>query len=88
MKARVIRRIQGRHSLAVHGGTAEGSSPSQRGESPAPGRAPPFVPLNSPYFDLGPDQWLLFWHMRPYAPSHRKRHVKGPVQLPLLEVPP
>jgi len=40
MKARVIRRIQGRHSLAVHGGTAGGSSPSQAGESPAPGRDP------------------------------------------------
>jgi hypothetical protein len=48
----------------------------------------PFRSAQLTLFDLGPDQWLLFWHMRPYALSHRTRQVKGLVQPPLLEVPP
>jgi hypothetical protein len=47
----------------------------------------PFRSTHLTLFDLGPDQWLLFWHVPPYAPYHRKRQVKGLVQLPLLDVP-
>ncbi len=47
----------------------------------------PFRSAQLILFDLGPDQWLLFWHAPPYATSHRKRQVKGLVQLPLLDVP-
>jgi hypothetical protein len=48
------------------------------------------TPFRSPQlslFDLGPDQWLLFLHLQPYARSHRKRLVKGLVQPQLLDVP-
>lgn len=47
----------------------------------------PFRSFQLTLFDLGPDQWLLFWHLPPYAPSHGKRLVKGLVQLQLLDVP-
>ena len=47
----------------------------------------PFRPPQLTLFDLGPHEWLLFWHLPPYAPSHRKRQVKGLVQLHLLDVP-
>ena len=47
----------------------------------------PFRSAQLTLFDLGPDQWLLFWHLPPYAPYHRKHQVKGVVQLPLLDVP-
>jgi hypothetical protein len=48
----------------------------------------PFRSAQLTLFDLGPDQWLLFWHLPPYAPYQRKHQVKGLVQLPLLDVPP
>jgi transposase len=47
----------------------------------------PFRSAQLTLFDLGPDQWLLFWHVQPHAPSHRRRHIKGLVQLQLLEAP-
>jgi hypothetical protein len=51
----------------------------------------PFRSAQLTLFDLGPDEWLLFWHVQPYARNPRKRAVKGVVQQmlwPVEELPP
>lgn len=48
------------------------------------------TPFRSPQLtliDLGPDEWLLFWHAPQYAPSHRKHQVKGLLQPQLVDLP-
>src|SRR6266700_3418254 len=48
------------------------------------------TPFRSPQlalFDLKPGEWLLYWKTDP-APTHRRRHVPGMVQLPLFELSP
>ncbi len=49
------------------------------------------TPFRSPQlalFDLGPNEWLLYWKTPDHAPAHRRRRVPGMVQLPLFEVLP
>lgn len=44
------------------------------------------TPFRSPplrLFDLGPDEWLLYWRMPDVAPARRRRRVPGLVQ-PML----
>jgi hypothetical protein len=46
------------------------------------------TPFRSPQltlFDLGPDEWLLYWKTPEYVPAQRRRRVPGMVQLPLFE---
>ncbi|MBO0790753.1 MAG: hypothetical protein J2P36_07365, partial [Ktedonobacteraceae bacterium] len=46
------------------------------------------TPFRSPQlalFDLGPDEWLLYWKAPSYAPARRKRSVPGIMQLPLFD---
>jgi hypothetical protein len=38
-------------------------------------------------FDLGPDEWILFWKTQPYARRSRKRLASGIIQPVLLEIP-
>ncbi len=38
-------------------------------------------------FDLGPDEWMLYWKAQPYASRQRKRLVSGVTQLALFEIP-
>ncbi len=49
------------------------------------------TPFRSPQLtliDVGPDAWVLHWHMPPYAPSRSTRRIQGMVQLPLFDLPP
>jgi len=49
------------------------------------------TPFRSPQlalFDLGPNEWLLYWKTPDHAPAHRRRRVPGMVQLPLFELLP
>jgi hypothetical protein len=48
------------------------------------------TPFRSPQlalFDLGPDEWLLYWRAPDYAPARRKRRVEGLVQPLLFDFP-
>lgn len=48
------------------------------------------TPFRSPQltlFDLGPDEWILYWKAPPYAPRRRKRPGSGVTQLTLFELP-
>lgn len=38
-------------------------------------------------FDLGPDEWMVYWKAQPYAPRPRKRPGSGMTQLALFEIP-
>lgn len=49
------------------------------------------TPFRSPQltlFDLGPGEWVLYWHAPDYAPRARKRRIEGVVQPLLFDVPP
>jgi transposase len=46
------------------------------------------TPFRSPQlalFTLGPEEWLLYWHAPPYAPSRRQRPIAGITQPPLFD---
>lgn len=48
------------------------------------------TPFRSPQlalFDVGPDEWLLYWRAPDYAPVRRKRRVEGLVQPLLFDFP-
>jgi hypothetical protein len=45
----------------------------------------PFRSAQLALFDLGPDEWLLYWKTPDYAPAQRRRRIPGIVQLPLFE---
>lgn len=48
------------------------------------------TPFHSPQltlFDLGPDEWLLYWRTPEYAPRTRRRVAANVTQLVLFEVP-
>jgi putative transposase len=48
------------------------------------------TPFRSPQLtllDLGPHEWVLFWHLPEYAPARRKRQGPGIVQLLLFDIP-
>jgi Phage integrase, N-terminal SAM-like domain len=48
------------------------------------------TPFRSPQlalFDLGPDEWLLYWRAPDYTPARRKRRVEGLVQPLLFDFP-
>jgi hypothetical protein len=38
-------------------------------------------------FDLGPDEWILYWKGQPYAYRSRKRLMSGVIQPALFELP-
>jgi len=38
-------------------------------------------------FDLGPDEWLLYWRMPSYAPRHRRQPGSKVIQLAQFEIP-
>ncbi len=38
-------------------------------------------------FDLGPDEWILYWKAQPYARRRRPRLVSGIIQPVLFKVP-
>ncbi len=47
------------------------------------------TPFRSPQLtliDLGPHEWVLFWHAPEYASARRKRQRQEIVQLPLFDV--
>jgi hypothetical protein len=47
----------------------------------------PFRSLQLTLFDLGPDEWVLYWRTPDKAPARRKRRVEGFVQLLLFDFP-
>jgi hypothetical protein len=36
------------------------------------------------FFHLGPDEWLLYWHVQPYASHRRKHQIQRGTQLSLF----
>lgn len=47
----------------------------------------PFRSLQLTLLDLGPHEWVLFWHLPEYAPARRKHQGPGMVQLLLFDIP-
>jgi hypothetical protein len=48
------------------------------------------TPFHSPQLtliDLGPHEWLSYWHLPPRPPVRRKSRVQGVIQLPLFDLP-
>ena len=48
------------------------------------------TPFRSPQlmlFDLGPDEWLLYWNVPAYAARRRRKPASNVTQLALFEVP-
>lgn len=44
--------------------------------------------LQRKLWEIDAGEWLLYWRAPDYAPARRKRHVGGPVQPLLFDLPP